>query len=242
MGRFTKQAYAYLLVNQLLPVKEKARKRLSALRNTSSLGAGFKIALRDLELRGAGNLLGSEQSGHIAGVGFEMYCKLLRESVSRLKGDEVSLRPAALVRLDFLHSDESELEVSEKSMIASCLPSSYIGEPRLRIEFYRKIANLLEIEGIKALREEMVDRFGQIPTQVEALLLETEIRCLAQEAGFDCISNNGNDLMCRKVRVRSSEGVKYLRKLGKFPKIDEKEPLLKLKEIIRFLKIELYGT
>ena len=88
----------------------------------------------------------------------------------------------------------------------------------------------------------MVDRFGQIPTQVEALLLETEIRCLAQEAGFDCISNKGNDLMCRKVRLRSSEGVKYLRKLGKFPKIDEKEPLLKLKEIIRFLKIELYGT
>ncbi len=242
VGRFTKQAYAYLLVNPLLPVKEKARKRLSALRNTSSLGAGFKIALRDLELRGAGNLLGSEQSGHIAGVGFEMYCKLLRESVSRLKGDEVALRPVALVRLDFLHADETDSEDSEKSMIASCIPSSYVSEPRLRIELYRKIANLLEVGGIKELREELIDRFGQFPVPVEALLLEAEIRCLAQEAGFDCISNKGNDLLCRKVRVRSSEGVKYLRKLGKFPKIGEKEPLLKLKEIIRFLKIELYGT
>ena len=242
VGRFTKQAYAYLLINPLLPVKEKARKRLSALRNTSSLGAGFKIALRDLELRGAGNLLGSEQSGHIAGVGFEMYCKLLRESVSRLKGDEIALRPACLVRLDFLHADETDPEESEPSMLASCLPSTYISEPRLRIEFYRKIANILEIKEIIPLKEELIDRFGQFPPSVEAILLETEIRCLAQEAGFDCISNKENELLCRKVRMRSSEGVKYLRKLGKFPKIGEKEPLLKLKEIIRFLKLELHGT
>ena len=199
VGRFTKQAYAYLLINPLLPVKEKARKRLSALRNTSSLGAGFKIALRDLELRGAGNLLGSEQSGHIAGVGFEMYCKLLRESVSRLKGDEIALRPACLVRLDFLHADETDPEESEPSMLASCLPSTYISEPRLRIEFYRKIANILEIKEIIPLKEELIDRFGQFPPSVEAILLETEIRCLAQEAGFDCISNKENELLCRKV-------------------------------------------
>ena len=124
VGRFTRQAYAYLMVNPHLPVKEKARKRLSALRSTSSMGAGFKIALRDLELRGAGNLLGSEQSGHIAGVGFEMYCKLLRESVSRLKGDEVSLRPSAVIRLDFLHTDETVEEGEDSDFIASCIPQA----------------------------------------------------------------------------------------------------------------------
>ena len=242
VGRFSRQAYAYLLVNPLLPVKEKARKRLSALKSTSSMGAGFKIALRDLELRGAGNLLGSEQSGHIAGVGFEMYCKLLRESVSRLKGDEVSLRPSAVVRLDFLHNDESLEDAETSNYMASCLPSFYMTEPRLRIEFYRRIASVMELDEIECLKAEMNDRFGSIPQCVEALLLETEIRCLAQQAGFDSISNNGKELLCRKVRKGSRDGVKYLRKLGNLPIINSSEPLLKLKEIIRFLKIHIHGN
>ena len=99
VGRFTRQAYAYLLLNRHLTVSDQAKKRLSAIRQVNQFGAGFRIALRDLELRGAGNLLGSEQSGHIAGVGFELYCRLLKESVSRLKGDEISLRPSAVIRL-----------------------------------------------------------------------------------------------------------------------------------------------
>ena len=90
VGRFTRQAYAYLFLNRHLTVSDQARKRLSAIRQINNFGAGFKIALRDLELRGAGNLLGSEQSGHVAGIGFELYCRLLRESVSRLKGEEIS--------------------------------------------------------------------------------------------------------------------------------------------------------
>ena len=242
VGRFTKQAYAYLLVNPSLPIKDKAKKRLSALRSTSSMGAGFKIALRDLELRGAGNLLGSEQSGHIAGVGFEMYCKLLRESVSRLKGDEVSLRPNATVRLDFLHTDES-LEHDEDSLsMNSCLPQSYMYESRLRIDFYRKIASVMEINEIDELREELVDRFGPIPKSVEALFLETEIKCLAQEAGFDQVATNGHELLCRHVRKSSNEGMRYARKVGELPILIEKQPLLKLKEIIRFLKLHIHGN
>ena len=242
VGRFTKQAYAYLLVNPSLPIKDKAKKRLSALRSTSSMGAGFKIALRDLELRGAGNLLGSEQSGHIAGVGFEMYCKLLRESVSRLKGDEVALRPNASIRLDFLHTDESFDGEEDSTIMASCLPESYISESRLRIDFYRKIASILEINGIKELREELQDRFGPIPETAQALFLEAEIKCLAQEAGFDQVSTNRQELLCRYVRRSSNEGVRYVRKVGKLPILIEKQPLLKLKEIIRFLKLHLHGN
>ena len=241
VGRFTKQAYAYLLINPLLPVKDKARKRLSALRSTSSMGAGFKIALRDLELRGAGNLLGSEQSGHIAGVGFEMYCKLLRESVSRLKGEELSLRPSAVVRLDFLHADETFTNEDVKGSMASCLPSTYINEPKLRIELYRKIAGIMELQEIAELKDELADRFGPIPLSVNALMHETEIKCLAQEAGFDSIANNGNELLCRKVRSSRKEGVQYLRMSGNLPRVQANDPLLKLKEIIRFLKIYIHG-
>ena len=146
------------------------------------MGAGFKIALRDLELRGAGNLLGTEQSGHVAGVGFEMYCQLLRESVSRLKGEESSL-PASLVRLDFLHSHESPEELPDAKSHPSFIPE-YINEPRLRIECYRKLAKIIEIEQLNEFEMEMVDRFGSIPPAMEALLKETLIRCLAQQAGF----------------------------------------------------------
>ena len=242
VGRFTRQAYAYLLVNPSLPIKDKAKKRLSALRATSSMGAGFKIALRDLELRGAGNLLGSEQSGHIAGVGFEVYCRLLRESVSRLKGDEIALRPHAVVRLDFLHTDESIPEDSTSLNMASCLPESYMNEPRLRIDFYRKIAAVMEIESLNDLRSELRDRFGPLPSSVEALFMEVEIKCLAQESGFDLISTKGRELQCRYVRRSFKEGIKYLRKLGNLPCLNEKQPLLKLKEIIRFLKLHIHGN
>ena len=102
-------------MNQTVGVTDKARKRLSAIRQINNFGAGFRIALRDLELRGAGNLLGSEQSGHVAGVGFEMYCKLLKESVARLKGDEISLRPTATTRLDFLQNIDGESDLKIKS-------------------------------------------------------------------------------------------------------------------------------
>ena len=241
VGRFSRQAYAYLLVNPLLPIKDMARKRLSALRSTSSLGAGFKIALRDLELRGAGNLLGSEQSGHIAGVGFEMYCKLLRESVSRLKGDENALRPTAVVRMDFLHTDDSMIQGKHDATMASCFPASYISEPRLRIECYRKISSIMKTEEIMVYEEELTDRFGPIPDQTRALFYETEIKCLGQEAGFDSISSKENELYCREIKKSSRDGVKYLKKMGRIPLLNEKLPLLKLKEIIRFLKIHLHG-
>ena len=167
VGRFKRQAYAYLLVNQTIGITDKARKELSSIRQINNFGAGFRIALRDLELRGAGNLLGSEQSGHVAGIGFEMYCKLLKESVSRLKGDEVSLRPAATVRIDFLSNDYNETDSAD---LADChIPESYIMESRLRIDAYRILASSVTIEGIDAYEDELRDRFGPPPEQVEAL-------------------------------------------------------------------------
>ena len=239
VGRFKRQAYAYLLVNQSLGITDTARKRLSSIKQINNFGAGFRIAIRDLELRGAGNLLGSEQSGHVAGVGFEMYCKLLKESVSRLKGDEVSLRPKASVRLDFLQN-ETASEGSE--LIHSHIPEDYILEPRLRIDAYRKIASLATIELIDAYEEELNDRFGLPPDEVVAVLKEARIRCLTEEANFDLIETKGAELMLRHtLKGRNGERT-YHRVAGRLPRIRAKKSLLKLNEIIQFLKMHIHGN
>ena len=99
----------------------------------------------------------------------------------------------------------------------------------------------MKIEEITTYEEELKDRFGPIPDQTRALFYETEIKCLGQEAGFDSISSKENELLCREVKKSSRDGVKYLKKMGRIPRLNEKLPLLKLKEIIRFLKIHLHG-
>ncbi|MDA7756770.1 transcription-repair coupling factor [Opitutales bacterium] len=239
VGRFKRQAYAYLFVNQTMGITDKARKRLSSIKQINSFGAGFRIALRDLELRGAGNLLGSEQSGHVAGVGFEMYCKLLKESVSRLKGDEVSLRPTASVRLDFLINGESS-EI--KKAAGAYLPDTYILEPRLRIEFYRKLSSVTTSEDADRLEEELKDRFGELPDEVKALILESRLRCLTEQANFDLIETKENELLLRHARKGKAGERTFHRIVGRLPKLKQKKPLLKLNEIIEFLKILIHGN
>jgi transcription-repair coupling factor (superfamily II helicase) len=192
-----------------------------------------------LELRGAGNLLGSEQSGHVAGVGFEMYCKLLKESVSRLKGDEVSLRPKASVRLDFLQY-ETASEGSE--LIHSHIPENYILEPRLRIDAYRMIASLATIELIDSYEEELNDRFGLPPDEVVAVLQEARIRCLTEEANFDLIETKGTELMLRHTLKGKNGERTYHRVASRLPKLKAKKSLLKLNEIIQFLKMHIHGN
>ncbi len=245
VGRFDRQAYAYLLLNRHLTVSDQARKRLAAIRQINNFGAGFKIALRDLELRGAGNLLGSEQSGHVAGIGFELYCRLLRESVSRLKGEEISLRPSATVRLDFLTAGfptEEEEEEQSSLLLGSFFPESYTAEPRLRIDAYRRLAQMREETEIDEFLEELKDRFGTPPDEVFALTQETLIRCLTEEAGFDMLEVRKNEIYCR-ITKRGKEGTKhYYRKAGQIPKLSSKEPLLKLNEIIRFLRMISHGN
>ena len=207
----------------------------------SHFGAGLQIALRDLELRGAGNLLGSEQSGHVAGIGFELYCRLLRESVSRLKGEEISLRPNATIRLDFLCAGPDEETSFTGQFLASYLPEEYASEPRLRIECYRRLAKFRTTEEVDDFKEELQDRFGPLPQEGLALLHEARIRCLAEEAEFDHIETRGNELWCREMGRNRDGSKKFHRSAGRIPRISSKEPLLKLKEIIRFLKIAIHG-
>ncbi len=250
VGRFKRQAYAYLLLHRHTQLIDQARKRLSALRQYSQLGAGFKIAMRDLELRGAGNLLGAQQSGHIAGVGFELYCHLLRQSIARLKGDKGAKAIRANLRLDFVNIGkgdkrasgevrpgfavlkEEELEDFRIGNIEAYIPSTYLPETRLRIDFYRQLALTVSQSEVREIREALEDRFGPIPKAIEALLLVTEIRCLAEHKGLLSVETEGDRLKCLKASAQSEN---FIKTDGRFPRLTKKSPLPRLREIRTFL-------
>jgi transcription-repair coupling factor (superfamily II helicase) len=254
VGRFNRQAYAYLLLHRHRKVLQVARERLAAMRHYNQLGAGFKIAMRDLELRGAGNLLGPQQSGHVASVGFELYCQLLRQSVARLKGEDAAAFIRATVSLDFVHLGgpggkasaapsrdidagfgalkEAELADNRVASIEAALPLAYVGETRLRIEFYRRLALAETTAEVDRLGGELRDRFGPPPPAAEVLLLFTRLRTLAQEGGFSGVETEGNRLKVRRASGRRDDFVKIG---SRFPRLTAKNPLRRLREIEQFL-------
>ncbi|MES1166881.1 MAG: DEAD/DEAH box helicase, partial [Pseudomonadota bacterium] len=256
VGRFRHQAYAYLLLHRHTHLLEVARQRLTAMRTHNQLGAGFRIAMRDLELRGAGNLLGAEQSGHIVGVGFELYCQLLRQSVARLKGDKHAAAVRASVKLDFVSIGEgaaagedgrrryadsytavrdAEHDASgavEVPVIQARLPHSYLGETRLRIDFYRRLALAESPEQLRQIEADLRDRFGKFGDEVKALLLVTEIRVRAEQKGLVSVETESSRLKCLRHSGRRDDWVQ----VGtRFPRLTAPKPLLRLREIIAFL-------
>ena len=251
VGRFKHQAYAYLLLHRHTRLMDIARQRLNALRHHNQLGAGFRIAMRDLELRGAGNLLGPEQSGHIAGVGFELYCQLLRQSIARLKGDRSAAAIRAAVRLDFVFVGEgapaadrrryedgytvlrdAELAAGECPMIQARIPFGYIGETRLRIDFYRRLALAENPAQVRAIEVELRDRFGGFGNEVRALLLVTEIRIRAEQKRILTVETEANRLKCLR-NLGQRDGFVLVGK--RFPRLTAHRPLLRLREIVAFL-------
>jgi transcription-repair coupling factor (superfamily II helicase) len=252
VGRFKHQAYAYLLLHRHARVLDLARQRLTAIRQHNQLGAGFRIAMRDLELRGAGNLLGAEQSGHIVGVGFELYCQLLRQSVARLKGEKQAAHVRASVKLDFVFVGEgaeteapraeitgnfsamrqAERVEGEVDRIQARLPSTYITETRLRIDFYRRLALAETTKQVKELEQELRDRFGRFGEPVRALLLVTEIRVRAEQKGILSVETDGNRLKCLRNSGRRDD---FIQLSSRFPRLTAPTPLARLKEIITFL-------
>ena len=254
VGRFKHQAYAYLLLHRHTQVLDVARRRLAALRQHNQPGAGFRIAMRDLELRGAGNLLGPEQSGHIVGVGFELYCQLLRQSVARLKGDRTAAAVRASVKLDFLVTGEgapdggpvrgrhedgyTALKDAEDAgsvpipQIAARLPAAYLGETRLRIDFYRRLALADSAESLRQIESDLRDRFGRFGDEVRALLLATEIRIRAEQKGIVSVETESNRLKCLRNSGRRDD---WVMNGARFPRLTAPRALLRLREIIRFL-------
>ena len=203
VGRYKHQAYAYLLLPRHASLLTDVRKRISAMKQYSTLGSGFKIAMRDLEIRGAGNLLGAEQSGHITAVGFELYCQLLKQSVGSLKGEKVKPRVEVRIALDFLAD-------------AGNLPENYITEPHHRIEIYRKLAQASEKPLLDALQKELRDRFGPLPPPVELLLAVGELKILASGKNVTTIEVEADKLKI----VRSGD---FITLGGKFPRLTKKE-------------------
>ena len=251
VGRFKHQAYAYLLLHRHARLLDIARQRLSAIRQHNQLGAGFRIAMRDLELRGAGNLLGAEQSGHIVGIGFELYCQLLRQSVARLKGEKQAALVRASVKLDFVFVGESaetarttatdtfsalkqaERSEGEVDKIQARLPATYISESRLRIDFYRRLALVESPKQVKEIEAELRDRFGKFEEPVRALLLVTEIRSRAEQKGILSVETEGNRLKCLRHTGRHDD---YIQLSNRFPRLTAPTPLARLKEVIIFLQ------
>jgi transcription-repair coupling factor (superfamily II helicase) len=178
VGRADRRAYAYLLVPPGTVLSEIARKRLAAIREFSDLGAGFRIAALDLELRGAGNLLGGQQSGHIQAVGLDLYVKLLEQTILELKGESSREVPRAVLNLG--------LEMR--------IPASYVPEVHQRLSLYKRVSQLRRAEELPSLREELGDRYGPPPQEVEGLLHYTGLRLQAESLGVTQVDRTAGAL------------------------------------------------
>ncbi|MGG5751211.1 transcription-repair coupling factor [Zafaria sp. Z1313] len=176
VGRGRERAYAYFLWNAEKPLGEVALERLKAVAAHNELGSGFQLAMKDLEIRGAGNLLGGEQSGHIAGVGFDLYIRLVGEAVADFKGE----------------AEDKVADMKIELPVNAHLPHDYVPGERLRLEAYRKLAAAADHEGIDEVIEELVDRYGELPPPVANLVSVARFRVRARAAGLTDVALQGN--------------------------------------------------
>jgi transcription-repair coupling factor (superfamily II helicase) len=182
VGRGRERAYAYFLYDDLKPLGEVAHERLNTIAANNELGAGMQIALKDLEIRGAGNLLGGEQSGHIAGVGFDLYLRMIGEAVSTFRGDVA----------------EGQTELRLELPVDAHIPEDYLSSERLRLEAYQKLstasAPAASEDSLDRVVEELSDRYGELPTQVQNLVAVSRLRRAAQKAGLSDVIVMGTNL------------------------------------------------
>ncbi|HEY6932755.1 MAG TPA: transcription-repair coupling factor [Marmoricola sp.] len=197
VGRSRERAYAYFLYPPEKPLTETAHERLATLAQHSDLGGGMAIAMKDLEIRGAGNLLGGEQSGHIADVGFDLYVRLVGEAVQEFRNDGRQV--------------EELQEVKIELPVDAHLPHDYIGSERLRLEMYKRLAEVREDEDVQLLREEMQDRYGEPPAPVERLLAVARFRARARRAGLAEVTVQGKYIRFAPVDLPESRTVRLTR-------------------------------
>src|SRR5213595_1130869 len=230
VGRADHKAYAYLLLPREMMTVGAARKRISAIKQYSSLGAGFRIAMRDLEIRGAGSILGTAQSGHIVAVGFDLYCQLLKQAVTQLKGEKPRFRLDVDLKLDFVATNEAQFaHLGPETCVAAFVPSSFINDATLRIRAYRDIAEIAVRNQLDRLRRDWRDRFGSFPTAVDNLLVLNEIKLSAARAGLTRVE-------VRERKLMLTRGGDFILVAGKFPRLVAAEIEQQLGEALELIK------
>jgi transcription-repair coupling factor (superfamily II helicase) len=171
-------------------LSEDAYERLRTIGETTDLGSGFKIAMRDLEIRGAGNLLGEAQSGHIAAVGYDLYCQMVTEAVSEMKGEKV---------------EEESLNIKVDVTVAAHLPNDYVPSEELRLEAYRRLATVRTAEELADIEKEWRDRFGPLPEPARALISVGALRVECVRVGITEVVMNGNEVRISPIELRASQ-------------------------------------
>lgn len=203
VGRSNRLAYAYITYRKDKALSEVAEKRLQAIKEFTEFGSGFRIAMRDLEIRGAGNLLGPEQHGHMETVGYEMYCKLLEEAVHEISGDSVG--PV---------DEEMAIDLN----VSAYIDDDYISSEELKIDMYKKIANIQNENDVIDIKDELIDRYGDIPEEVESLMDIAFIKVLARQCGFTNISQKDETVIFQLSKSATALPM-YLGKLmDKYPR------------------------
>jgi transcription-repair coupling factor (superfamily II helicase) len=203
------RAYAYLLVDKYKTLTEDARRRLEAIQEASELGAGFRIAMEDLEIRGAGELLGARQHGHISAVGFDLYTRLLSQAVAeaREKGrgeERESGGQEAGTRRNLLE-DPLAPTVQLDLGLPARIPDSYVPEAALRLQLYRRLAGLTTLEAVAEIAQEFTDRFGPVPEEVENLLYVVRVKLLAVNAGVESIGQEEGQWLIKSAGLETAD-------------------------------------
>ena len=231
VGRAGEKAYAILLLPRDMMTVGDARKRINAIKEYTALGSGFKIAMKDLEIRGAGNLLGTKQSGHISQIGFELYCQLLRQSVERLKGRKDATRGETSFKADFIcFSETAYAREDPKLILPAFLPAAWLEETKVRITAYREISEAGTEKSLAALEASWRDRFGRVPDAAARLIEITRIKCLAAAEGIASVEINGQRLMLHR------NGDYILLEGRRFPRLQSASPQGKLTEAVTLLQ------
>ena len=179
VGRSNRTAYAFLMYRRNKLLKETAEKRLSAIREYTELGSGFRIAMRDLEIRGAGNMLGKAQSGHMAEVGYDLYCKLLNESVMALKGENI---------------ESTEFDTSIDLDVDAFIPPTYVPNEVQKLNLYKRIASISTQDEYEDMLDELMDRFGEPPKSVQSLLVIALLKARAHALGITELTQKDDEI------------------------------------------------
>jgi transcription-repair coupling factor (superfamily II helicase) len=216
VGRSNHRAYAYLLYAPHKQIREEAQERLETIQEATELGAGLRVAMRDLEIRGAGNILGGEQSGHIATVGFDLYMRLLKQAIDEVRAGRPALEEGP-VTLDL--------------PMTALIPESYAPDAELRLGLYRQIAAVTTLEQVNDFADELKDRFGEYPTEIEHLLALIRVRIRSLALGIDSVVEREREIVVRPVITEHLDKRRLTRELGSAIKITQNSVRIRLLDL-----------